>query len=541
MDKENKMDILNNQIFLLLLITLIGMTIGKINIKNFSLDSSAIIFVGLFFGHFGYTLPKTFQTLGLVLFIYSIGLQAGPGFFFSLRQRGLKLSLGTVAIIGIGFLTTLATTYLFHFSAGTSAGIFTGALTSTPGLAVAVEIAGGQNAPAAYGVTYFFGIVGVIVFIQIIPKILNITVKDEEQALNKERDKTHKPLHFMHLELTNLNLVDRQVKHLNLKSISPVIITRLLRKNGTEPILVGGQTILQAGDHLRITGTKDDLEMMQMYLGTPVDQDIEFERVLSGEYITVSNKDICGMSLKQLNCHEVFNVQLSRISRNGIELPAGPNLRLHMGDTIHAVGSKQSLENIKKIFGNSIKDSYNFNILPIFTGLFLGFILGKIPLYIPFSGIFYLGTTGGVLIAGLFLSNIYKTGPLIWAIPSNANSFIREMGLVLFMATIGTQTGTSILATLRHEGLQLSLAGILVTTVPLISSVFICKHLLKLPFLSMLGVITGAMTSTPGLATMAKISKTPYATSSYATVYPVALISMIIYTKLLIFIVERFF
>lgn len=512
------------------------MGVGKITLKDFSLDSSAIIFVALLFGHLGYTLPTTFQTLGLVLFIYSIGLQAGPGFLYSLRNRGIKLTLGTILIISTGFATTLLVSWLYGFDSSTAAGIFAGALTSTPGLAVAVELAGSGQAPAAYGVTYFFGIIGVIIFIQIIPKILKINIKEEEKTLAKERDANNKPLDFLHLELTNQNLFNKQVKDLNLKNISSAVITRLLRQGANEPILVQGETVLQQGDHLRITGTTEDLDMMRLYLGKVIDHEIQFERVLSKEYIVLSNKKICGMSLKEFNCREVFNVQISRVTRNGIELPATPQLQLHMGDKLHAVGSRSPLDNMKRICGNSVKDSYNISLLPIFLGLFLGFLVGKIPLYLPFAGVFYLGTTGGVLMAGLILSNIYKTGPLIWEIPSHANSFIRELGLVLFMATIGTNTGSTIVATIQSQGLSLCIAGIFVTATPLVCSVLFCRYILKLPFLTMLGVITGAMTSTPGLATTTKISNTHYASSAYATVYPIALIAMILLTKSLLFI-----
>lgn len=241
------------------------------------------------------------------------------------------------------------------------------------------------------------------------------------------------------------------------------------------------------------------------------------------------------MSIKQLNCRKVFNVQLSRITRNGIDLPVTPNLRLHMGDTIHAVGDSRALDNVAKIFGNNVKETYSISLLPIFTGLLLGFLVGQIPLFIPFVGKFSLGTTGGVLMAGLILSNLYKTGPFIWEIPSTANAFIRELGLILFLATVGTQTGATILSTLREQGIDLFVAGVAVTLIPLITSVFICRYILKIPFLRMLGVMTGSMTSTPGLAAASDLSTTHYAFSAYATVYPVALIGMILFTKLLVF------
>ncbi len=530
------MDLLHNHIFLLLLITLLGTALGKISIKSFSLGTSGIIFVALAFGHYGLTLPKDFQTLGLVLFIYSVGLQAGPGFLYTLRSRGLRLALGSLGIIGLGFLTTLACALIFGFDAGTAAGLFAGALTSTPGLAVAVETAGSTSAPAAYGLTYFFGVTGVILFVQLLPKVLRIRIPAEEEKLNREMSENNPPFTFHHIELTNPNLFNKKVRDLHLGQIAPVVITRLLRQGATEPILVGGDTVLLEGDHMRVAGREQDLEQAELFLGKPIDSEIEFERVLAKKDIVVSKRTVAGMTVGQLNCREVFNVQITRITRNGIDLPATPNSRLHVGDTVHAVGDQKALSNIAKIFGNNIKATYSINLLPIFVGLMLGFLIGKVPLYIPFGGTFTLGTTGGVLLSGLLLSALYRTGPFIWEIPSTANTFIRELGLVLFLATVGTKTGSTIVATLTEQGIDLFVAGVLVTLIPLILAVPICRLVLRLPFLRMMGVITGSMTSTPGLAAAGSCSETHYIPAAYATVYPIALIGMILFTKLLVVI-----
>ena len=240
------------------------------------------------------------------------------------------------------------------------------------------------------------------------------------------------------------------------------------------------------------------------------------------------------MTLNQLNFHEVFSVQVTRITRNGIDLSPTGNLRIHLGDTIFVVGDNRTLENMAKVLGNDLKEIFSINLLPIFIGIFVGFLLGKVPIYIPFGGTFTLGTTGGVLLSGILLANLYKLGPFIWEIPANANTFIREFGLILFLATIGTNTGSTILETLSQQGMELLFAGVVVTLLPLIASVFVCRYIIKLPFLRMLGVMSGSMTSTPGLAAATDISSTSYASSAYATVYPMALIGMLLGTKLLV-------
>lgn len=530
------MNLLHNHIFLLLLITLIGIALGRLRIKSFSLGTSGIIFVALFCGHFGFTLPADFQTLGLVLFIYSIGLQAGPGFLSTLKVGGIKLTLGTLTVIGVGFITTLILSLFFEFNDSIAAGLFAGALTSTPGLAVAVEMAGRNGATAAYGLTYFFGVIGVILFIQILPRILKISIPDEEKTLQTELSKNHQPITIQHVELTNPNIFGKEVKDLGLNAIAPVVMTRLLRTGADEPILVGADTVLRAGDHIRLAGRKKDLDAIQLFLGKIIESEIKFERTLINKRLIVSNTTVSGMSLHQLNCPEVFNVQITRITRNGIDLPPRENLRIHLGDTIFAVGDIRALENMAKMLGNDHKEVYSINLLPIFIGILIGFLFGKIPIYIPFGGTFTLGTTGGVLLSGIFLANVYKTGPFIWEIPANANTFIREFGLVLFLATVGTHTGATILDTLSQQGAELFFAGAVVTVLPLIAAVGVCRYVLKLPFLRMLGVMSGSMTSTPGLAASTDISSTSYASSAYATVYPIALIGMILCTKLLVHI-----
>ncbi len=519
-----------------MLITLLGTALGRISIKSFGLGSSGIIFAALVFGHLGFTLPGDFQTLGLVLFIYSIGLQAGPGFFHTLKSGGLKLTLGALAVIAVGFLTAVAMCFIYGFDEGIGAGLFAGALTSTPGLAVAVEMTGDSGAAAAYGLTYFFGVTGVIVFIQLLPGLMKIDITVEERQLEEERSSAKKPMRTMHVALTNPNLFNKKIKELDLNSIAPIVITRLLRRGADQPILVGGDTLLREGDHIRIVGRQQDLEKLQPFLGETIKSEIEFERVLSRKHILVSKQHVAGITLGQLNLHEVFNVQITRIFRNGMDLPVTRNMRLHIGDTVLAVGNRQALKNVEKLLGNNVREVYSVNPLPIFIGIFLGFLLGKIPLYIPYGGVFTLGTTGGVLISGILLANLYKTGPFTWEIPAAANAFIREIGLILFLATVGTKTGATIVETLRTQGLELFIAGIAVTTVPLLTAVVICRRLLKLRFLRMLGVMTGAMTSTPGLASVMELSATHYASSAYATVYPVALIGMIVFAKLLVII-----
>jgi len=528
-------ELFQNSVFLLFAIIIIGEGLGHIKIKSLSFGSTAIIFVAMAFGHFGYRLPSEFQTLGLVLFIYSVAVSAGPGFFTSFNKQGISHAIGAVIIIVLAALMAVLNSWLFGFDVSTGAGLFAGALTSSPGLAVAVEAIEG-NAAAAYGVTYAGGIIGVIFFMNLLPKGLQIDIKAEEEKLNNERTQNNPPFTFHHVMVTNANLFGKKIKELKLKEIAPVVLTRLLRKGAEVPELVTGETILQEGDTVRIAGREYDLARIELFLGKPVKGEIAFNRFLTKKSIVVSKQSAAGHTLGFLNLRETFGVQATRITRNGIDLPVSATMRLHLGDIIHAVGEEDALKNISKILGNDMKQTYRVSLLPIIIGLVVGFVLGQIPFDLPLVGNFSLGTTGGVLVSGLILGHLYKTGPFIWEMPDMANSFLRELGLMFFLAAVGTKTGATIVETLSSQGLALVFAGLSVTLVPMIVYVIIGRHIQKIPFLKMLGVLAGGMTSTPGLAAVNSYTNSSYPASAYATVYPVGLIGMILGTKILVYI-----
>ena len=532
------MSLLHNPVFLLFAVIVSGEIIGHLKFKNFSLGSSAVIFTGLTFGHFGLTLPAVFQTFGLVLFIYSVGLQAGPGFLSSFKKQGLHLSLGASVIVLTGFIVTLVCSWIGGFDAGIAAGLFSGALTSTPGLAVAVESVADSRAPAAYGLTYCFGVLGVIMFVRLLPRILKVDLLAAEQRMKDQIHQEHPPMISRHIEITNPNIFGKKVRDIHFKKSAPVVLTRLLKVGATEPIIVYGDTQLDKGDKVRIVGHRDDIEQAILLLGQPIEETLEFSMGLAKKSIMISKHSRVGFQAGALNLKKAFGIQVSRITRNGIDLTPNKNTRLHLGDIIHVVGHEEAIKNATWMLGNDIRETYRADLIPIIVGLLIGFLVGQFPLYIPYVGEFTLGISGGVLLTGLILSALYKTGPLIWEIPATTNSFIRELGLLLFLATVGTRTGANILETLHEQGLALFLSGIAVTLVPLLMALFIGSKILKIKFLHLLGVMTGGMTSTPGLASISGLVETPYAASAYATVYPVALIGMILLTKILVMILN---
>ncbi|MGE4343392.1 MAG: aspartate:alanine exchanger family transporter [Geoalkalibacter sp.] len=530
------MTLLDHPIFLLLLIMALGELLGRVRVSGITLGSSATIFVALAFGHYGWTLPQEIQTLGLALFIYAVGLQAGPGFVSSFRKHGLVMSVVVLAMAAVGTLVSWGCCLLFGFDAGTGAGLLSGGMTSTPSLAVAVEQVGYASAPAAYGVTYGFGVVGMALAIKVMPRLLRVDMEQEEQKLARELEQIHPPITYQHIEVSNPNLFGKRVADLFLKSIAPVTITRLLRRGSTEPVLVGADTVLQEGDHLRVVGSKQDLEKVRLYIGRAVEGEIAFDRVLTKASIIISKREFSGTTLGYFNFREVFNVQVARITRNGVDLAADANTMLHLGDVLHVVGDERSLRNIRRMLGNDLKATYEISLLPILLGLLFGLLLGKITIPLPLIGSLSLGTTGGVLLAGLLLGARYQTGKMIWEVPSTGNSLIRDLGLALFMAAVGTAAGTTFVETLSQQGAPLLLAGVLVTLAPVAVGAALGLWLLRIRFPRLLGVLVGAMTSASGLAAASSLSSTSYASSAYATVYPVALIGKILAVKVLLFL-----
>ena len=528
------MSLIHDPIFLLLLIIVLGELLGKVRFFGFVIGPAATIFVALAFGHFGFLLPEGIRTVGLALFIYAVALQSAPGFFNSFRNHGLAMALCALAVAATGALSAYAASLIFGFDHGTVAGLMAGGMTSTPALAVAVDLLGPGAATAAYGVTYGFGVLGVALFVQLLPRLSGRKIKEEEATLKAALDAENPPISYIHLEITNPEIAGRRVDSLKLQAIAPVTITRLLCPGATEPVLVRGDTVFALGDRIRIAGRPDDLAQISPFLGHPVEKEIAFDRVLSKKSIIVSRRKIVGKTLGYFNVREVFNVQITRVTRNGIDLPPVSDLRLHLGDVLHAVGDERALENLTRIIGNDLKATYEIGMLPILTGLLVGFALSRVTLPLPLLGDFTLGTTGGVLIAGLVLGSLYSTGPLIWDVPASGNRLIRDLGLALFMAAVGTAAGGTLLATLQAQGLSLFVSGVAVTILPLCVGAALGLLYFRINFLRMLGVLVGAMTSASGLAAANNLSPTPYAAAAYATVYPLAMIAKIVAVKILV-------
>ncbi|MBD3419245.1 MAG: transporter [Chitinivibrionales bacterium] len=520
-----------NSYFLLFFIIFTGTLIGKISLKGFTLNASAVLFVALLLGHMGYWLPADFQKIGLVFFIFTIGIQNGAGFFESFKERGAQAFIVVAAIFISGAGAAVGLSYALSIDPAMAVGLFTGALTSTPGLAAAIESTGSPLASIGYGIAYPFGVIGVILFVRLLPRLLNIDLQDELRASSEAVFRKYPEVLQQNYVVENAGIEGKSIGRLKIQSMTGANISRV--KHGPELIVPTARTILHTGDLVKAVGTPDALEKVEVLLGKKVDLKIPLDKQNESRLVLVTNKHAVNKTLAQLNLQETCNATITRIRRSGIDISPGPDSVIKFGDKLMVVCSKEEMKIATKILGNEVKRLSETDFLPVAAGITLGIALGSIEL--PFFGLatFRLGLTGGVLITALVLSYIGKTGPIIWTLSGASNQALRKLGLLLFLATVGTNAGKNLAQTLTESGLQLILSALLITALPMILAVLVGRVIFKVPFLTFLGILTGGMTSTPGLSAANSIVDSDDVNLAYATVYPIALAMMILSTQLL--------
>ena len=523
--------LLQSSYFALFLIIALGFMLGRIQIKGLSLDVSAVIFVALLFGHFGVIIPKELGNFGLVLFIFTIGIQAGPGFFDSFRSKGKTLILLTLLIVGSASLTGLILKYVVGIETPDLVGLIAGGLTSTPGLAVAIDSTHSSAASIAYGIAYPFGVIGVILFIKLLPKLLRLDLVAEAKALEARRKSKFPPLHTATFCISNVNICGKSLAQLQLRSMTGAVVSRI--KHNEKTSIPTAETILYEGDMIKAVGNNKSLEQLAILVGERVDNDLPFGRTQELQSLLVTNKNIINKSLGYLNLQSTFSCTVTRIRRSGIDLPPEPDLLLKFGDKIMVAGEKEDLKELSQVFGNDEKRLSDTDFFPIAAGIVLGVLVGKLNLSFSDSFSFSPGLTGGILIVALVLSAIGKTGPIIWSMSGSANQLLRQIGLLLFLAEVGTSAGVNLVSTFQESGWTLFGIGIAITLVPMIVAVVFGYFIFKINILDLIGTIAGGMTSTPGLAAADSMSDSSAPSVAYATVYPIAMVFLILFIQLI--------
>lgn len=523
-------ELLKSSYFALFMIVALGFVLGRIKIKGVSLDVSAVIFIALLFGHFGVSIPKDLGNLGLVLFIFTIGIQAGPGFFDSFRSKGKTLIIITTLLIASAALTGVGLKYLFDIDTPSLVGLIAGSLTSTPGLAVAIDstknLANSDLAPISYGIAYPFGVIGVILFVKLLPKIMRIDLDREARELDKQRRSKFPDMETCLFRVTNDAVIGHTLMELKFSNMTGAIISRM--KSDNKITIPMGITVLHENDWVQCVGTREALAQAELLLGERKEGELPLADDQDIQQLLLTNKKVIGKQLGELRLHQNFGCTVTRVRRSGIDLTPSESLELKFGDKLTVVGEKEGLNGFACMLGNNAKILSDTDFFPIAMGIVLGVIVGKVSIGLGEGMSFSPGLTGGVLLVALMLSSIGKTGPIIWSMSGPSNQLLRQLGLLLFLAEVGTSAGKTLVSTFQNSGLLLFGIGAVLTIVPMLVAVLVGRLVFKISILDLLGTITGGMTSTPGLAAADSMVDSNIPSVAYATVYPIAMVCLII-------------
>ena len=536
---------------ILALVAVVGLFIGNVKFRGIGLGIGGVLFGGIIVGHFvsqaGMTLSSdmlhVIQEFGLILFVYTIGIQVGPGFFASLRVSGLRLNLFAVLIVIIGGLVTAILHKLFDIPLPVVLGIFSGAVTNTPALGAGQQILRDLGTPMemvdqmgmSYAMAYPFGICGILFTMWMLRVIFRVNVETEAQQHESSRTNGGALIKTINIRVENPNLHDLAIKDVPILNGDKIICSRLKREETLK--VPSPDTIIQLGDLLHLVGQPADLHNAQLVIGQEVDTSLSTKGTdLRVERVVVTNENVLGKRIRDLHFKERYDVVISRLNRAGVELVASGDISLQFGDILNLVGRPSAIDAVANVLGNAQQKLQQVQMLPVFIGIGLGVLLGSIPVFVPgFPAALNLALAGGPLIMALILGRIGSIGKLYWFMPPSANLALRELGIVLFLSVVGLKSGGDFVNTLVNgEGLSWIGYGALITAVPLITVGILARMLAKMNYLTMCGMLAGSMTDPPALAFANNLHPTSGAAAlSYATVYPLVMFLRIITPQLL--------
>ncbi len=528
------------------MIIVTGVWLGRIKIYGVSLGITFVLFAGITAGHFGLTgnhaVIDFIRDFGLILFVFSIGLQVGPGFFSSFKKGGISLNLLAMTIVILGALTTISLHYITGISMPALVGVMSGAVTNTPGLGAAqqalTQASGGNPVPEiglGYAVAYPFGVLGIILTMFIIRKLFSVDVHEELKRFTQHQHPKELLPEKVSIVVKNRGVFGKTIREVTEMIKYEFVISRLLRDEHI--ILASSETLLHENDIILVVTQKKFVDEVLSLIGQKSRTDIStVSGPIAVRQVIITNKKIAGKELSELKIRTKYNVNITRILRSGIELVATPDLRLQLGDKLTVVGDEISLSNVAGELGNSIKRLDEPNLVAIFIGILLGVLLGSIPLKLP--GIvkpLQLGLAGGPLIVAILLSRYgYKLSIISYITPS-ANLILRETGIVLFLASVGIMSGEKFIPTLTSgEGFVWMGYGAIITLIPLIIIGIYARLRLKKNFLEICGLLSGSMTDPPALAYANSIADCEAPAVAYATVYPLVMFLRIFVAQILI-------
>jgi putative transport protein len=516
----------SSDMFCLATVLGLGYLLGQINFFGFRFGVGGVLFAGLAIGAMGseYALPEIVSTLGLAIFVYTMGLQSGKSFFENLRQRGYRSNLLAVIALALGTTAAVAAAFMLSLPGDRTAGMLCGALTSTPALAAAVERANSNEPAIAYSVAYPFGIVGVLICLQLVRTLWKPEIKPESALQILTRN-------FL---VKNPAVAGKTIEELMALHREPGFVISRVRHGGDVEVAIPSK-VLNLNDVIVAVGDEDSMRRAEQIFGESADTYLEEDRSkIDYRRMFVSNRAVVGSRIGDLDLEKRFQCAITRVRRGDVDIVPSPDTRLDFGDRIRVVAERSRIAEVSRFFGDSIRGTAELDYGSVGYGMALGILVGMIPFPLPGGGHFLLGIAGGTLLVALILGYLERTGPVTWTMPVSANLTLREIGLVLFLATVGTRAGYSFAETLQNEGIALLLGGAAITLISTFGALFVGYKLLRIPYDELTGIVAGIQTQPAVLAFASKQSETERPDVGYASVYPLVTILKIIIAQLLV-------
>jgi putative transport protein len=536
---------------LLALVAVLGLWLGNLRFYGVGLGIGGVLFggiaVGHFVGYFGGELDmhtlQFIQEFGLILFVYTIGIQVGPGFFSSLRTSGLKLNLFAGLLVLLGFVVVYLIHKIFNVPLPVILGTYSGAVTNTPSLGAGQQILNELGAQPAemgvmgmgYAVAYPFGICGILLTMWLVRLVFKINIEREARHFEQQSGQNKRNLQTMNLAVRNPNLDGLMLQEIPSLEDGQVICSRL--KRGEALMVPHATTRIQLNDLVHLVGEPEALKRVRLVIGEEVETSLSTQGTdLRVVRVVVTNEQVLSKTIQELDLKLKYDVVVSRLNRAGIELVPSNHSSLQFGDILNLVGRAEAIEAVANLVGNAQQKLQQVQMLPVFIGIGLGVVLGSVPFYIPgFPAALKLGLAGGPLVVALILSRIGSIGPLYWFMPPSANLALRELGIVLFLAVVGLKAGGNFVETLvQGDGVLWMGFGVAITLIPLCSVAVLARWLAGMNYLTLCGLLAGSMTDPPALAFANNMHPTSEASSlAYATVYPLVMFLRILSPQIL--------
>ena len=530
-------------VFVIMLVAAGGLAIGNISVAGINLGIAGVLFSGILFGHFGLDINhdtlEFLRDFGLILFVYSIGTQVGPGFFSSFKKQGLQLNLLAAAVVLGGVAAALAAARLAGFDIATAVGMYAGAVTNTPSLAAAQQTLGAvspeavNSASVGYALAYPGAILGIILTMILIRRLFK--AQAEQDLLTVHAEKAASALINASITVENKNLEGLKIKDIPAIDQLGVVVSRFY--HGGQLGVAHDDTVIHTGDVLLAVGLEESVKKFTLVVGSRSEMDLKkLPSQIIHSRVIVTHKEVIGKTLDEIGLEAQYDVAATRVARADVEFLVSDSYVLQFADNLVIVGSEAAVARAAALLGNSPKDLNHPQLIPAFIGIAAGVLLGSIPISIPGLGApVKLGLAGGPLIMAIVLSYVQHIGPLNWYLPPAGNLMLRELGIVLFLACVGLKAGGKFFETLLNgNGLQIVLFSFLITVLPIVIIGIFAKARLKLNYMSLCGALAGSMTDPPALAFANSMSPSNLSAMSYATVYPLVMILRVISAQVMV-------